>query len=93
MRMEFRRLTGRVLWTRDWSAHGLSAADLRNQARETLMGFYEGNQDELWPKAEFRDKAPEEVTILDASGRLLAAYDILNMMADTKRRVMGLKNR
>jgi hypothetical protein len=57
------------------------------------MGFYESDQDEYRPKAEFRDKAPEEVTIRDASGRLLAAYDILNMMADTKRRVMGVKNR
>ncbi len=93
MRMEFRRLTGRVLWTRDWAAHGVSAADLRNHARDTLMGFYESDQDEYRPKAEFRDKAPEEVTIRDASGRLLAAYDILNMMADTKRRVMGVKNR
>ena len=56
------------------------------------MDFYEGNQHEFWPKAKFRDKAPEEVTIFDASGRLLAAYDIRNMMADTNRRLSGIKN-
>ena len=92
MRMEFRRLTGRVLWTRDWSVPGTPAGDLRKHAREALMGFYEGDQHELWPKAEYRDKAPEEVAIRDASGRLLAAYDILNMMADTKRQVTGPKS-
>ncbi len=92
MRMEFRRLTGRVLWTRDWSVHGTQAADLRTKAKEALMGFYEGDQHEFWPKAEFRDKVPEEVTIFDASGRLVAAYDIRNMMVDTKRRLSGVKN-
>lgn len=91
MRMEFRRLTGKVLWTRDWSVDGPGSADLRMHARDALMGFYDGDQDEFWPKAEFRDKVPEEVTIYDASGRLLAAYDIRNMMADTKRRLSGIR--
>ena len=91
MRMEFRLLTGRVLWTRDWSAHGVLAAELKAHAKEALMSFYDGNQDEFWPKAAFRAKAPEEVAFLDPYGRLLAAYDIRNMIADTKRRLIGAK--
>ena len=91
MRMEFRRLTGRVLWTRDLTSQGVSGADWKARAKEALMSFYEGDGEELWPKAECQGQPPEEVAIRDPYGKLLAAYDICNMAADSKRRLKGRK--
>ena len=91
MRMEFRRLTGRVMWSQDWSIPGVAVEELKMHAKLALMDFYDGDQHEFWPKAEHHNKAPEEIIIRDAYGRLLAAYDIRNMMADTRRRFVGMK--
>ena len=88
MRMEFRRLTGRVLWSRELAQDGVPGVDLKARAKEALMSFYEGVGEELWPKAG-PDQPPEEVAIRDPYGKLLAAYDICNMAADSKRRVKG----
>jgi hypothetical protein len=92
MKMEFRRLTGKaMLDDRPWPSVGVPAAELREHARDALLSFYVGNDHEFWPREEFRDKAPEEVRIVDAAGSVIAGYDIRDIISDTNRQLVGIK--
>lgn len=84
MRMEFRRLIGALVFDRPWPVQGLSKKQLDDQAKDALASLYEGDGRSVWPKKEYASNAPEEVRIVDASGAVLAHYDIRNLVADTK---------
>lgn len=91
MRMEFRRLTGEsILGDRPWQKGTLE--ELLGHAKAALMGFYDNNQNEFWPKEQFRCKAPEQVRIVDEAGNVVAQYDIRNIIADTGRELTGIKH-
>jgi hypothetical protein len=93
VKLEFRRLTGKpMLDDRPWRAEGIPASDLKEHAKAALMGFYANDQHEFWPKEQFRDKAPEEVRIVDAAGNVVARYDIRDIIAETNRQLVGIKS-
>jgi hypothetical protein len=81
-----------MLDARDWPTEGVPVAELREHAREALLGFYTGNEYEFWPKKEYLDQAPEEVRIVDANGSEIARYDVQDAIADTRRQLVGIKN-
>jgi hypothetical protein len=91
MRMEFRRLTGTVIFETAWPAQDEPVTELNEQAKEALTGFYEGNEHSFWPKKEFAPNAPEEVRIIDEYGFVVAKYDIRDLGADTKRSLADVK--
>jgi hypothetical protein len=91
VKMEFRRLTGKPMFDdRPWQTDGVEISKLREHAKDALASFYTGNDRAFWPKEQFRDKAPEEIRIVDAAGEVVARYDIRDMIADTKRQLTGI---
>jgi hypothetical protein len=89
MRAEFVRMIGTVLGEIPWPMHDVSPADLRKHAALMLNGFYDHDEFESWPKREFFQKAPEEVRIVRDDGAIMIKYDLLDLIKDTGRRVVG----
>jgi hypothetical protein len=75
MRMELRLLIGTLIFDQPWPDKEMSTEELKEQAKDALVNFYEGDERSLWSGTEFARKVPEEVRIVDANGAVVAHYD------------------
>ena len=89
MRMELRRLAGTVLEKRPWPILAVNSEELRKDAATVLGGFYESDEHAFWPKSQLAHMTPEEVRILDAAGKVLARYDVWDLIEDTGRKLVN----
>jgi hypothetical protein len=92
MRVEFRRLIGTVLEERPWPILAVNSDELRKEAAALLGGFYESDEREFWPKKKFIQKTPEEVRIMDSAGKILARYDVWDLIDDTGRKLVDSRD-
>lgn len=87
MKMELLRLSGQPVLKEFWrSAPDIPAADLDECVKDELMSFYEGDEQEFWPKEQYGAAAPEVARIVDNDDQVLAEYDIDDLAEDTGRR-------
>jgi hypothetical protein len=89
MQMEFRRLTGLALGHQSWPSLGTTPADLATQTATMLRAHYNSDGKQIWPKKQYFQKAPEEVRIVDDAGRVVARYDIRDLISDTGCELVG----
>ena len=89
MRMEFRRMTGVLILERAWPAHGRPVEEIAAEAKDALASCYEGDKFSFWPKKEFYPEAPEEVRVLGADGAIIVRYDLVALLRETNRSLIG----
>ena len=87
MRIVCRRLAGAKVRTLDLEGFPASR-EVADLARETLASYYTSNEHSFWPLPTGQ-AAAEEVVILGDDGAQLASYSIINMIADTKKSLVG----
>jgi hypothetical protein len=89
MRMELRRMTGAVIHEKEWPVHGRPLGEIIAEARDALASCYEGDKFSFWPKKEFYPEAPEEVRVLGADGAIIVKYDLVALLRETNRSLIG----
>ena len=65
--------------------------DLAALARDILMSYYKADGRFFWPKPSYGNKAPQGVRIVDASGKVLARYNVYDLSEDTRRELVDSK--
>jgi hypothetical protein len=89
MRMELRRMNGAVLHEKEWPVHGRPIGEIVAEAKDALASCYEGDHFSFWPKKEFYPDTPEEVRVVGSDGAIVASYDLVALIKDTKRSLIG----
>ena len=88
MKMELLSLSGQPVLKELWrSAPDTLAADFDECVKDELMSFYDGNEQEFWPKQQYGQWAPEIARVVDDNGQVLAEYDIDDLAEETGRRL------
>ena len=89
MRMELRRMNGTVLHEKEWPVHGRPIGEVVAEARDALASCYEGDRFSFWPKKEFYPNTPEEVRVFGSDGDIVVQYDLVALLRDTNRSLIG----
>ena len=92
MRMEFSRMVGIFISQRPWPVDGKSDEQLLAEARDALAGFYDGDEYSFWPKKEYASNVPEHVRVVDSTGAIVLEYDLADLIAESRRSLVGGKN-
>jgi hypothetical protein len=89
MRMELRRINGTVLHEKEWPVHGRPIGEVVAEARDALASCYEGDRFSFWPKKEYYPNTPEEVRVFGSDGGVVVQYDLVALLRDTNRSLIG----
>jgi hypothetical protein len=85
MQVEMRRLhKDIILETLPWQGGALPSAEITAWAKDKLLSYYVQFEPHYWPREKFRNKAPEEVRVIDDTGKLIARYTLEDVARDLK---------
>jgi hypothetical protein len=86
MQLQLRRRSGQPVHEELWrSASDIPAVDLEECVKDVLMSFYDGDEENFWPKDQFSAWVPEVARIVDTDGQVLAEFDVDDLAEDTGR--------
>ena len=64
-------------------------SELIAEAKDALASCYEGDSFSFWPKKEYYPNTPEEVRVVGSDGDIVVQYDLVALLRDTNRSLIG----